>query len=243
MPQKKRMTKRKQVRRRRVARPRTRIASKTHLLKRHGEVIVVTNAGTTGAPLLAADGAGSAVFGTVIPSATFGPAYDVGMSLQFWLDSVLANSEITAMFDRYKITGVKLDVMYQQNTASSSGSSASILPVLYSSYDFDDATPPSLASDVTTRGYVRTHVLNANRTFSIFLKPRMPQVVNVLRNEQILSVNATNVRSQWIDSAVSDVPHYGVKFWLSNLPQNFSENATCQLRIQPTYYLALKDTH
>lgn len=231
----------------RVYRKKT-IPNKTHVFKRLGQTIVLDNGGALGVPELTADGVKQAVLGTAVPS-TFFDSNDVGMGIRFKLDSVIDYGDFTQLFDRYKITGVKLDIMYQQSTqyVNPDGSGPLIQPTLYWAYDFDDATPPASADQLTNKSYVRQRVLTANRSSTkVFLKPRLPKAIVTDAGSGLQAINATTERATWIDCGLPGIQHFGLKLWLANMPKgNYVSpevsHTTCQLRIQPTYYLALRD--
>lgn len=223
------------------------VANKVTVVKRLGAPIVFNSvyAPTTSDPAVTIvnDGAGS--FIASLPTSAFtadtgsiqGTAAVAG-ALSFQLDSVLQKTDLTNMFDRYKINGVKLDFLFQQNTSDMAG--GSLLPVMWGSYDFDDDAPPTTREQIQVKGYCRQRVLNANRNFSIYVKPRILRQAATASGPDI----STSDRAPWINSTQSDVTHLGYKFWIDNwlgVPASDSP-AKAMLTIQPTYYLSLKDT-
>lgn len=234
------MLRKKLYRKKRTLRPRrkygarrTRIPSRIHLIKRLGEQITLTNSGVGGLPALNQDGVGSFVQGSVVGGSLPG-TFQFPLTAQFKLSSAIDHLDLTDLFDRYKITGVKLKILFQNNTSSVTGQSA--LPVMYSAVDFDDNTPPTAYQQVLTKSYCKTRILNGNRTFSMFVRPRM---LKELGSSSAGFAGNSSERSTWIDSTYPDVPHYGIKFWIDNWYSANDSNMI--LRIQPEYYLALKD--
>lgn len=234
------------------------IANRTHMVKRLGQVMTITNAGYAGDPVV--DQSAGGAIGIGLPSAwtsgTGFPSWGVGGALLFRADATVDFNDLAALFDRYKLTGVKLDVMYQQNVSIGSEDTLSVganhvvstcLPVMNYAYDFDDSQAPNQMTDVTVRGYCKRRVLNANKPFSIFIKPRVLKAAIV---DPIADTLAhTSERAPWLDCKNADVRHYGLKFWLSNFPigtvnadPEQRAKVTAQLTIQPTYYFALRDT-
>lgn len=205
------------------------------LAKRLGQLIRISN-GTNGnsGPQIqgVADGNGSCQIGS------WGTDYmntaQVGGSLQFKLESAVDYGDFAQLFDRYKIIGVKLRFLYQQNIGSTG--STNILPTLNYSFDADDAVVPTTQTEVTKKQYCHTKIMNANRPFSIYIKPRVTLPTT-------LSGSAVTVPAKWCNSAQPDIPHYGLKFFIQGWQYGtLSAAVLSQLTIQPTYYLALKDT-
>lgn len=215
--------------------PRRPIASRTHIIKRLGIPMELKNNNAVGAGSLQLiqNGGGSFLMGTPAGD-TISNTWQVGLSAFSKLNSVSDYTDITSLFDRYKIVGVKYKVMFQCNT--SSVSSQGVLPVLYSSFDGDDADVPATSQEVAVKGYVKSHVLNANKIFTLYMKPRIDKQLY----QTPFSTGYSSEKACWIDCTSSDVPHYGMKFWLNNWLSDGANEML--LRIQPTYYLALKDT-
>lgn len=162
----------------------------------------------------------------------------LGGSFAFQLQSCIQHTDLTNLFDRYRISGIKLDFLYQQNTSDTAGGSC--LPVMWSAYDFDDDTPPVNVLTLQVKGYCRQRVLNANRNFSVYIKPRVLKAVQLTAGAG--DVAASSDRSGWFNSVNDDVQHLGFKLWLDNWMGSTAEAPKCMLTIQPTYYLQLKDT-
>lgn len=207
------------------------IASRTHVMKRIGKPAFVQN--SLGGPLLTDDGGGQFQQAGTAVGALPG-TWETGLSAQFQLNSVIDPSDITSLFDRYKIVGVKLKIHYLHNASFIPGQSN--LPTLYYAFDGDDSTPPPTALGVLSKGYCKSKVLNANRPLSVYIKPRLTKEIY----NSPISTGYSSEKACWLDCSYSTVPHYGLKFWLSDWVGGDENNNA--IRIQPTYYLALKDT-
>lgn len=234
----------------RMYRKRTKVASRVHMIKRVGLPITVDNSGSLGDPKVTQSAGGSFGIGVALPE-IFQSGWGVGGAHLFRLSAVQDVSDLINLFDRYKITGVKLDFMYQQNVSigqdvdDGAGLQATALPIINYAYDFDDSNPPALLSTVQVKGYCKRRILSANKPFSVFIRPRLLKGAIVDPDANTLA--HTSERPTWLDVASPDVRHYGLKFWLSNFPAGYNigegtYRANAQLTIQPTYYLALKDT-
>lgn len=209
-------------------------------IKRIGQQIRIANdpTGSGGNPVATATGNGSLSVGT--SSVDTMNTRQVGASMLFKLDSLTDYNDFPALFDRFKITGVKLKFLYQSNLANSdSTTGTNALPLLSYTFDADDASVPSNLEDVQRKQYCHQKILNGNYSFSLYIKPRILKEVYA----GTVSTGYNSAPAAWLDSnntASIGLPHYGLKMWLNNWgPGNTKFH---QLTITPTYYLALKDT-
>lgn len=206
-------------------------------IKRLGQLIRIGNDPSTsgGNPVVTASGNGSISLGVSSPDTML--TRQIGGAMVFKLSSATDFGDFANLFDRYKITGVKLQFLYQcniSNNDSTSGTNA--LPLISYSFDGDDATIPSSLDEVQKKQYCHQKILNGNYMFSVYLKPRiLKEVYN-----SALTTGYNSAKATWLDSAVPDTPHYGLKMWLNNWGSGNTKFQ--QLTITPTYYLALKDT-
>lgn len=207
------------------------VQSRVHVIKRLGEPGFLQNDSTTSQPTLTATCGGTLQQGTVV-NGQFPSTFESPFSMKFQLDSVIDYTDITKMFDRYKIVGVKLKFHYLQNASVPTASST--LPTIHYAYDADDADVPATANEVLTKAYCKTKVLNANRPLSVYYKPRIIKGVQISQ----FGYGASSERPTWLDCNAPNIPHFGMKMWISDW-NGVGHNA---IRIQPTYYLALKDT-
>lgn len=205
-------------------------------VKRVGQIMRIYNSAITGQPtVLSNDGNGSiSVSGT---SADTAATVQFGGAMRFMLKSVIESSDLTQLFDRYKIKGVKLKFLYQSNLANSdSTTGTNALPIMSYSFDGDDDTNPTSYTDLARKQYTKQKILNGNYFFSIYLKPRVTKEVY----RTALTTGYTSEKACWLDCNNDDIAHFGLKLWINNW--NPGSTKFNQLSIQPTYYLALKDT-
>lgn len=210
------------------------IASKTHIFKRYGNEMIISNDSST-IPIITQTNDNWKI-GTPNGSAYLPNAVNFGVGGFFTINEVTEASDFTNLFDRYKIVGVKLKFLYQQNTSAVNG--ASSFPVIAYAFDGDDAAVPGSISDVQRKGYCHEKVLNANSNFSLYIKPR----VSKMMYSQTLSGlgGYSSEKPCWLDCQASTVPHYGVKLWIKDWVND--SGVYQNLTIQPVYYLALKDS-
>lgn len=214
------------------------IPSVTHVFKRNCGVVQITNTGIF-QPAITTLCNGWQI-GGFLPSA-FGTTTQFGLSANFQLQDVIESSDFTQLFDRYKLVGVKLKFMYQQTTSPDSGVVSNVNPIIDISFDGDDSDLPVSQTSVQVKGFNKTHLLSATRPFKTYWTPRIDKVVYGV------STAYTSERSCWLDCNSPQVEHYGMKAWITSWPfdQNNAGNpqkAFGELTIQPTYYIALKDS-
>jgi len=210
--------------------------SKPSCFKRLGLPILIANGNTgNGGPNVVTDGNGSCQIGSW--ASGYMNTAQVGGSLQFKLESSVDYGDFAQLFDRYKITGVKLKFLYQHNIGSVGSTTGAILPTLNYSFDGDDNAVPTAQIEVLKKQYCHTKVMNANEYFSLYIKPR-------ITTPTTLAGSYTTSKAKWIDcNSGTAVPHFGIKFWLSGwTPGTLSSAVLNAFTIQPTYYFALKDT-
>lgn len=161
--------------------------------------------------------------------------YDVGLGLPFALNAVTDSSDFTSLFDRYRIVGVKLKFMFDINDANITG--AGVLPWITVAQDYDDATQPTTEQEVLKIQYAKSKRLD--KPFSVYLRPK-PQLIagNVAGSTTNAAIpNSSNL---YFNCSDTSVVFYGLKAFIRGWYSPLS--AQSMLRIQPTYYLSLKDT-
>lgn len=158
-------------------------------------------------------------------------------ALSFSLSSLPNASEFTSLFDQYKITGVKLDFIPFGDSvnlplASMSGSSSVMSPggPLILAVDYDDNTTPAVASQLLE--YQTCKVIPIPRRHRMYIRPKF--ATEVYRSGVASGYGA---RSGWLDCSNSDVPHYGVKYYM-NAPSAFSSSFNYQ--VWATMYFSVK---
>ena len=207
------------------------------VFKRVGQICRIANDPVLGSPTAsAANNGNSSLFvgGTSTDTAN---TFQYGASMQFKLESVLDSNDFTNLYDRYKIVGVKLKFLYQSNLANSdSTTGTNALPLISYAFDGDDASLPTGYLDLARKQYTHQKILNGNRFFSYYIKPR---ITKEIFNSPI-TTGYSSERACWLDCNSAGIPHFGVKMWINNW--NSGNTKFNQLTIQPTYYLAMKDT-
>jgi len=170
---------------------------------------------------------------TPSPGAIVG-TYDVPFSLKFRLDQLVNYTELTNLFDSYKINGVKVFVQNFYNTSSVTSIG---LPWIEHFVDHDNSIPETVFQ-VRQRMGVKTKYFSANKQcIAMYCKPRLQQAVfnNVASG---ITFGVTPRGSQWVDCAQPTIEHYSVKgivhnMWLGNAGLNnfqFDVNVNVSLK-------------
>lgn len=220
---------------------RRRVSGRLHSVKRIATEAFIrnTNVGGTFTPTLVSAGASSFFQSSPVTSPVLPGNWEFTMSSQFQLSSVYQPSDLTNLFDRYKIVGVQLKIHYLQNVGSPQqvpnvGAVYSNLPTIHYAFDGDDANI-NTKEQILQKGYCHSRVLNANRPTTIFLKPR---VTKEIFNSPV-TTGYSSEKACWLDANSSSVPHFGMKFAITDWCGGETSNA---IRITPTYYLQFRDT-
>lgn len=152
---------------------------------------------------------------------------DVTGALQFQLNSLPNYTEFTNLFDMYRINGVKVTLMPRGNSAEVGTNQG--LVKLFSVIDYDDNIAPAALTEVLQYESLKT--TNTSRDHKRYIKPKLSRVLY-----QPGAVNAYGASNGWIDCTNPQVPHYGMKYVLQQLPAG-AQSYDCKI----TFYLAFKN--
>lgn len=167
--------------------------------------------------------------------------YQFGGSMSFRLADVLQDNEFIALFDKYKITGIKLTFIPLSYDAAyvSTGGNSSTIPTITYAVDNDDALIPGTAASLLVKQDCRVRRLD--KPVSIYIhKPKVNLAVQGAAGAIELA-NTTPAR--WFNCSYNDIEHYGLKFYIRDmaLPSPGTQNINSLIRVQAKYYIALKD--
>lgn len=161
--------------------------------------------------------------------------YDVRFGIPFSAAQCVDFADFASLFDRYRIVGVKLQFIFDVTQANITG--AGTMPWISVTQDYDDAALPSSENNVLTHQYARTKRLD--KPFSVYIRPK-PQLIAGQVAGTTSNSAVPNSQDLYFNCTDTSVVFYGLKGyvrgWYSPL------GAQSVLRIQPTYYLAMKDT-
>lgn len=148
----------------------------------------------------------------------------------FSINSLPNISEVTNLFDMYKITKITVK-MYPINP---NVSTANVYRIL-SAVDYNDAATPTSAS-IRELGNMRVHMLHNDRGFCS--RTFKPSVLDTVYNTSISDGYATSKPAPWISTAYPNVPHYSLKLYGEGFPVS-----TGLFRADVTIYMAVKNVH
>jgi len=154
----------------------------------------------------------------------------------FSLDQVPNPSEFTNLFDSYKIDKVvvKFQAVGVQQISSeySNGAGAvSYQPRTYTAVDYDDDTVPTALTELTQYSNCKQRL--AGRNFSITIRPKV--AVQVYRSA-VLTAYANPDKTVKLDCAYSDVPHFGLKFAMTQTSTNNQFNYDVSMEYYCSFY-------
>lgn len=149
----------------------------------------------------------------------------------FQLSDTPDYTEFTALFDYFKITGVKLKFSLNLDPTAQLAANAQ-WPIMYSCVDYDDSQVPANANELRVRTNCKQHILAPNRFYSIYLKPKYLKKVSY----GLASDGYEIGKQQWLDLATPDLPHYAWKYAVENMLQTGGQS----IRVEAIYYLKFK---
>lgn len=137
--------------------------------------------------------------------------YNVPFAITARLDDVLNVSELTALFDQYKINGLTVKVQGW----NASGAPGTPLPYFQFAVDHDSNNVPTSLSLFRERMGIKTRYLSANRpAVTMSFKPRVaPEVYSTAGGIGY----AVPTRSMWINTLNTNVEHYCATGYIRNL--------------------------
>jgi len=142
--------------------------------------------------------------GLITPAAS-----DQGYAYSFALSSLPSASELTALYDMYRIDLIEVIVeLYAINQTTSTQA----FPTLIAWPDYDDATAPSTLS-------ASTEVAQAERfqfspTHNQFKRALVPRLSVGVWDGAATSHAMVATKSEFVDCATPAIPHYGFKCWI-----------------------------
>lgn len=144
----------------------------------------------------------------------------------FSLANVTNYTEFTALFDMYRINGVKVRFMPRANS-SEAGTNQGLVK-FFTVVDYDDVSVPTSISQLLQ--YENVKITNTARDHTRYFKPKI--AAQVFQNAVGTGYAP---RSGWIDCDNPTVEHYGLKWALQQLPAG---NQSMDIAI--TYYMSFK---
>lgn len=239
--------KRRFVRRRRIGKRVHRPLKNLYAFRRFGSTVSIYHAsGDPGDVWRIQDTSGTCInpylaSGAVWSAGLLAGTYGNGFSLNFMLSQLQNYTDFTNLFDRYKLTGVKVTFLYQISEATAGG--AQVLPTINYGVDYDDNSAPTSLDVMKQKQNTKRKILSANRPFSIFVKPKHINALLGIPGASPTTVLANSTNVGWLNCEYPSIAHTGLKFWVQDLYSGATATTTIQskLDISIQMYVKTKD--
>lgn len=164
------------------------------------------------------------------------------------INQLTNQASIAALFDLYKITGIKFKIVPSWNVGlnTTMGPGGSSLPNIYVAPNHDPYVPaPTSISDILNDDGVR--ILRPTRPFSFYIKNPVPRVflkdgqdVPYIANSGYGAKNrswlTTGGNAQLVDQ--SNVPHYGLRWLIDN---EYNASTSVEMKVFMCIYFMAKE--
>lgn len=183
----------------------------------------------------------TAYLGTVTASiSALGVPAPVATGYAMSLSQLPNVGDFTGLFDQYKITGAKLTLTPALSEGINSplfGTATSLgFSRVHSVIDYDDNTAPASEDAMLEYG---SHKSTAPfKTHSRYIRPK---VLNEVYRSAITTAYAPK-SSQYLDMTYTDVPHYGLKVWISAPNTPLGTAGQISYKVYQTLYFTCKNT-
>lgn len=207
---------------------------KTYKFARMSLPTYIVTSASPGTPVIyqGAEGTMGAIVAAGAPFGTNNVGF--GLGFIFKLFHVHNHTEFTNLFDSFRVIGIQAKVDYM--SSNQGGAPAyQTLPDLNYCHDYDDGTPPP--TQVTVQQYQgsRCFKLTAERTKTIYFKPK---VLNTVYAGPLFTAYSNPMNAPWCDCTSPEIEFYGLKMYIDNYNANL--NGMPPIRIQFKYYLEFK---
>lgn len=139
-------------------------------------------------------------------------------------------SQLSTLFDRYKIHGVKYTFIPEFSMSDVVGTG--VLPTIKFAYDYDDANIPKIGDIWSRQG----RELRLTKPVSVYVRPKVATTLFAGSGVSGFAVQ----KAPYINCAYSGLPHFGLKFAVKDWYAPAS-NANVVLRIEATYYVTFRE--
>lgn len=159
---------------------------------------------------------------------------DQGYATVFLLSALPNFAEFTALFDQYRIE--KVSMTFVIDIADGSLNSTTKWPRLTIAPDYNNQSAPS--SEDTLLQYPQCQVYQFsefNREVTVHIKPKV--AATVFRTG--ITSAYTMQTPGWLDVATSDVPHYGLRYFISN--HNSASFGSSRVRTYLRFHLGMRN--
>ena len=168
------------------------------------------------------------------------------MAMYFTIGDLNNVTEFTNLFDQYMINMVIVTlklVGVPEATSPPNTNTANYgnyYPTVWYSPDYDDNSATTI-TQLKEYQFAKHKVLRPNQELKIIIRPRTAQQ---LYRTSVTTGYAVNFKKQWVDCAMTDVPHYGLKmaFDLEGITSAIVDvTQRPQIKVNAKYYLACRN--
>lgn len=132
------------------------------------------------------------------------------LAYSFTIQDLPGYTEFAQLFDSYRINLVTVRYDWSKNDASSAGGIVNA-PMMYNVIDKDDDTALGTLSEALQYGNCIVHNFGQNPTFQ---RSFVPCIASATYRSAVTTAYSRKSR-QWLDFSTTDVPHYGIKYWVA----------------------------
>lgn len=153
----------------------------------------------------------------------------LGSSFSSKLNDLPAASEFIALYDTYKICGIKKKFVFTKSSADVDGDATNELPTLITVNDFNDSD--NLVNEDQALQYASYKARRLDKIVSRYYRPCLMMITNSI------TANSLSSKSRWLSTASPDVDHFGMK-WAIDTIGITNTVSLGHLRVYTTYYIA-----
>lgn len=166
---------------------------------------------------------------------------DQGYAFSFAISDLPNSTEFTNLYDHYKLGMVEMIFELVTSSFTASPVESNALPTILITPDYDNATAPGSISVIQQYGQCERFTFSASKpTFSRRIVPRFPTAVVATTGGVI--VGAGVATPGFLDCSYSSVPHYGLKFWISNYNVNTVGDTGIVINVSFRYHIDMRNT-
>lgn len=180
--------------------------------------------------------------------------YDMGLSFSlsgvnlyrggtFWARLNLPNvSELTALYDQYRIDWVEVAIGFNINSANSVDGNNANLPYMWVVKDYDDTNVITTA-DANQYENVECIRLGTDKPWNTFrVKPRCQTSIKVSNDTSTYTITPYGGKNNpFIDSINTEVEHYGMKMVYYNPIQPVNTTVYGSMILQCKFHITMKN--
>jgi len=183
--------------------------------------ILVTNNALSGAYTLTDPTSGMVnMTGTGVATGFLG-TFDLPFAMKFSLANIINSTDLTTLCDKYMLKKTVIRIYYNHNVGSVTVA-GSALPQCSYMVDYDDSTIPTTAQLREKMG-CKIKYFNSKNFIQITVYPK---ALGEVYTGGVGGINYSIGKSMWLDSAVPNTEHYGLKGVLQNVVLPSTANVT-----------------